>query len=352
MHNIYKKLEGITKQMKILHIDTGLSFRGGQRQAKILHLGLLKSGVKSFFLANKNGTLIKKLPNSIPFDYKNELSINTHKEFVKVLQTIKPDIVQTHDGHAVALGSFHKKLGYKLVETRRVSYSISFISRVVKYSKVDLHIAVSEEIKQYLAKYFKKVVKISSCIEFDRFKIEKLDIFKDIDKYHILFVGAFTKQKGIDILIKAFKNIDDYNLKLHMVGDGELLNEMKSLARDDKRIVFYGRRDDVEQFYLNSSLVIVPSVDGEGSSGVIKEAIVAGKIVIASDLNANQELITDGLNGIIFKKESQKDLQEKIESIISKKISIDYNEIKRVAGNYSCNYLIKKYLDEYQRILV
>jgi len=338
--------------MKILHIDTGLNFRGGQRQAKILHLGLLKSGVESFFLANKNGTLIKNLPNSIPFDYRNELSLSTHSEFIKILKTIKPDIVQTHDGHAVALGAFHKKFRYKLIETRRVSYPISFISRIAKYSKVDLHIAVSEEIKQYLAIYFKNVVKIPSCIELGRFKIEKLDIFKDIDKYHILFVGAFTKQKGIDILIKAFKNIDDYNLKLHMVGDGELLNEMKNLAKDDKRIIFYGRRDDVEQFYLNSSLVVVPSVDGEGSSGVIKEAIVAGKTVIASDLNANQELITNGLNGVLFKKGSQKDLQEKIESIISKKISIDLNEIKRSAENYSCTYLIKKYLDEYQKILV
>jgi len=99
-------------------------------------------------------------------------------------------------------------------------------------------------------------------------------------------------------------------------------------------------------------LVIVPSVDGEGSSGVIKEAIVAGKPVIASDLKANKELISDGLNGVLFKKGSQEDLQEKIESIINKKITIDYNEIKRSAETYSCNYLIKSYLDEYQKILV
>jgi len=39
--------------LKILHIDLGKEFRGGQRQASILHLGLLDNKIESFFIANK-----------------------------------------------------------------------------------------------------------------------------------------------------------------------------------------------------------------------------------------------------------------------------------------------------------
>jgi hypothetical protein len=41
--------------MKILHIDCGLDYRGGQKQAKILHFGLLQNGIESYFLFNKKG---------------------------------------------------------------------------------------------------------------------------------------------------------------------------------------------------------------------------------------------------------------------------------------------------------
>ena len=337
--------------MRILHIDTGLSFRGGQRQAEILHLGLLESGIESFFLANGSGKLIDRLPNSISLHYKSELSLSTHLEFIKHVKRIKPDIVQTHDGHAVAIAVFHKKLGYKVVETRRVSYQIPYISRVFKYSNVDLHVAVSEEIKEYLSKYFKNVVKISSCIDLNRFCIEQKKLFNE-EKVNILYVGAFTKQKGIDLLLKAFKNIKNDNINLHMLGDGELLEEMKSLAKDDERIVFYGRREDVEQFYLNASFVVVPSVDGEGSSGVIKESFAAGKLVIASDLNANRELIADRVNGLLFKCGSEHDLKEKILSVLSGDITVDSCEIKKISKKFSCSYLVKQCIYEYQKILV
>ena len=47
--------------MSILHIDLGRSFRGGQRQALLLHRGLLARGVESHFIANSEGGLLAKL---------------------------------------------------------------------------------------------------------------------------------------------------------------------------------------------------------------------------------------------------------------------------------------------------
>ena len=118
-------------------------------------------------------------------------------------------------------------------------------------------------------------------------------IFDKNGDINIVYVGAFSNQKGVDVLIKAFSNLaKNYNnAVLHLIGDGELLQPMKNLAKSlevDHNIVFYGARKDVEDFYLNSDYVVCPSVSGEGSSGVIKEGMAAGKIVITSDLTATK----------------------------------------------------------------
>jgi glycosyltransferase involved in cell wall biosynthesis len=165
-----------------------------------------------------------------------------------------------------------------------------------------------------------------------------------------IFVGAFSKQKGIDILIKAFKNIKNSNISLHLVGDGKLLDEIKELSKDDNRIIFYGRRMDIEDFYHEANLVVVPSVDGEGSSGVIKEAIVANKIVIASNLKANLELIKDGINGVVFENKNIKSLQNKIEDVIYQKITINQDNLIKSAKDFDCEILVQKYINEYQKL--
>lgn len=45
--------------MKILHFDLAGSFRGGQKQALLLHRGLLDRGIESHFLVHSKGKLLE-----------------------------------------------------------------------------------------------------------------------------------------------------------------------------------------------------------------------------------------------------------------------------------------------------
>jgi len=345
--------------MKILHLDTGKEWRGGQRQAKILHEGLLASGIESFFLANHRGILYKELNNTnkLPLEYRGEFSYKTHQQVAEIIKSINPDIIHAHDGHSVTLGAWHKMEGKKFIATRRVSYPISFLSRHLKYSRVDYHVAVSHDIAKYLARYFNKITVIHSCIQNSRFhrNINESPLEKS-STINILFVGAFSPQKGIDILIKAFADIykTHKNSTLHLVGDGKLLSEIKQLSEDldiHSQIVFYGARIDIENFYLNSDIVVVPSIDGEGSSGVIKEGMAAGKIVIASSLDANKELLDDGKNGILFQCGSYSDLVLKLKYALANPSVIDKANILNKANSFDCKLLIKDYTTLYEKIL-
>lgn len=65
----------------------------------------------------------------------------------------------------------------------------------------------------------------------------------DKDKY-ILFLGRLVPEKGIKYLIEAFKQVDT-DKKLVIAGGSsdtsEFENEMKELAKEDKRILFMFR---------------------------------------------------------------------------------------------------------------
>ncbi|KAA0258992.1 glycosyltransferase family 4 protein [Deferribacter autotrophicus] len=343
--------------MKILHIDTGKEWRGGQRQVFILHKNLLKNNIDSFLVCNENGILYSKAKDEL----QNVISLpgNIFQgifNLKKILRKINPDILHFHDGKSLNFIEF-MPASMKKIETRRVSYPISFFSRKVKYSLCDYHVAVSEEIAEYLRQFFKNVFVINSCIEIDRFVLKKpKNPFKKRFNKNILFVGSFSKQKGIEVLLEAFKSVVEQigDVGLHLVGGGSLEKDLWKMVDDlgiVDNVLFYGFQKEVEQFYFFADLVVVPSVDGEGSSGVIKEALASGKTVIASNLDANKEIIKDNYNGILFENKNKSDLSNKIKLVLNHKIVLDKNKILETAKQFSCEKMTYKYIKIYDEIL-
>ena len=346
--------------MRVLHIDTGLKWRGGQRQALTLHKGLVNKKIESLFVCNNSGevySLCEKNnePSFAGFKFESEFSRKTKNEIQKIVEEFKPTIIHCHDSHSAKLGSrFHKSC--TIFHTRRVSYPIKFLSRYFKYRNIDAHVCVSEDIRNYMKQYFSNTFTIHSCVDIKRFdRIVNKTIFDKNGDINIVYVGAFSNQKGVDVLIKAFSNLtkNHNNLILHLIGDGELFQPMKSLAKSleiDHNIVFYGARKDVEDFYLNSDYVVCPSVSGEGSSGVIKEGMAAGKIVITSDLTANKELIDNGVNGVMFKTGDSNALTTALNKVINKEIIIDHQKIKDKVSLFDCSNTIEQYIALYKKI--
>jgi len=98
-------------------------------------------------------------------------------------------------------------------------------------------------------------------------------------------------------------------------------------------------------------VVICPSVSGEGSSGVIKEGLAAGKRVIASNLTANKELIDDRINGILFQNRSDESLAQTLELALSGNPFISIESIKQKVNQFDCSNTIQQHIDLYHRTL-
>ncbi len=151
----------------------------------------------------------------------------------------------------------------------------------------------------------------------DRSKIEKgknhqLPMIVD-NQINILYVGRLTKVKGVHNLIKVLAELkDQYSFSLNIVGDGEerynLENMVQQLQLGD-RIVFHGQVSDASSYFEKAHIFVYPSIWEEVFGISIVEAMAYGLIVIAGKVGGIPEIINEGINGYLFKKDSCNDLK-------------------------------------------
>jgi glycosyltransferase involved in cell wall biosynthesis len=136
-------------------------------------------------------------------------------------------------------------------------------------------------------------------------------IKKKVEKLNFGFVGHMSFHKGIEFLLKVFKenNVDE----LHVFGRGITLKYEKYLKEKYKseNINFYGYKKAEEAFNI-IDVLIVPSLCHDVLPRVIYEAYSYGIPVIGSDRGGIPEIIDNGKTGFVFKAESEKELLNRI----------------------------------------
>ncbi len=104
----------------------------------------------------------------------------------------------------------------------------------------------------------------------------------------VLAVGRLHPQKGYDVLIAALPLLGD--AVVAVAGDGPLRDQLR---RQAPQVHWLGRRDDVGDLYAAADVVVLPS-RWEARSLTAQEALLAGRPLVASDIEAVRELVDDG----------------------------------------------------------
>jgi len=220
-------------------------------------------------------------------------------------------------------------------------------SREELFSKIDLFIAPSNFIKNEFIKHGLVGDKIIySAYGFDSnglFSLGKSE--SSILRFG--YLGTLLPMKGVDILISAFKGIDNKNTKLLIYGKLFCYSNfeyypgfLKKSIGNDSRIELKGGYDnkDVGKILSNIDVLIVPSIWLENSPLVIQESFLAKTPVIASRIGGIPELVSDGINGLLFNPGDSGDLKEKMQYIIDspgvlKKFRENMPKVKAIADN-------------------
>lgn len=179
-------------------------------------------------------------------------------------------------------------------------------------------------------------------------------------KLSLLFFGQIKKVKGLDILLNAVKIVVDSGYDIELVIAGKPwksdLEEYENLIANLGITNFVKTRfqyipdTEVSAFYNEADIVILP-YRTIYQSGVLLLTLSYGKPVICSDLQAFQEVIVDGFNGLLFQTENASDLAKKIVDVVQQPnllntikdnafntISEDYDWIK--IGEKTCQFYI------------
>ena len=133
-------------------------------------------------------------------------------------------------------------------------------------------------------------------------------------------VGRLAPQKGQIYLLQALPDIVEKHPQAHLlfIGDGPQEDELKAVAASlgvADHCSFLGFRRDVPELLAALDIFVQPS-PREGLSITLLEAMGAGKPVVAADITGNQEVVDDGLNGVLCQPMSSAALSEAIITLI------------------------------------
>lgn len=138
----------------------------------------------------------------------------------------------------------------------------------------------------------------------------------------ILTVANITKRKGYLEYLSIIKNLSNKhkNLFFTFIGRdesrGALQNKIKELGLSE--IVSYqGYIKNVEDFYNDSDIFVLPSLYGEGCPTVILEAFSFSLPVVAYNIDGNHELIDNLEDGLLVKLNQNVKFEEAIEKLAS-----------------------------------
>jgi len=231
-----------------------------------------------------------------------------------------------------------------------------FLCQLV-YKLADLHIthnkfSKNEIIKSYSNLEISKIHIIPHGNFLPFIDIKKKSYAKNIlglpkNKKILLFFGMIKEVKGLDVLLKGFRNVVSENPDTILLIAGrvwqdsfekyQLLINKYNLTQNIILHTKFIQQDKVDYYFSSCDLVILP-YKKIYQSGVLLMSLSYEKPVLVSDLLPFTEIIKNNENGFIFKSESSSDLYEKINSILNNKELINKvqeNSSEMIKAKYS-----------------
>lgn len=232
--------------------------------------------------------------------------------YTMMLRRIKPNIVHMHTVNtelAHYIGTKFYRHQHRIVRTIHSirAHPNRWYRRAFKKNHANISIACSASVKKQYERDIKhNLITIQNGVDFDwpiktkRLKDQYLiKLNLDKESCHVINIG---RQAGValeiapkahDVLIKAWLHGELGRKKnlLHLIGDGNLSDELKRLASCDPSIIFHGIQNNIHEWLLAADIFVMPSrYEGLPIAGI--EALGTGLPSIFSDIQPLKELKT------------------------------------------------------------
>ena len=299
------------------------------------------------------------------------------KDLDKIVKENSIDIIHSHGGVAGMYSRFYKKR-YGNVKTIHTihgihylnsgnifrkyfsliieQYLVQFTDKFICVSNADLKTAIENKIAEK-----NKTTVINNGIDLKKFSKEKGQRNEElVRKFQIkeedLIIGnvsRFDFQKNQRFIIANSKELlTKYpNVKILLAGNGSFYEQCIQSAKETgsrERFIFTGEVTNAEDYYSLFDIFIFPSL-WEGLSISLIEAMASGRCILASDIEANKELITGKSDGLIFNTEDPVGYLKRLTELIeNKNLRTELSEKALMTSiNYSEEKMSEKITNEY-----
>ncbi len=131
----------------------------------------------------------------------------------------------------------------------------------------------------------------------------------------VLYCGRYSKEKGIETLLKAVDNLP--GIKFVFAGDGPLKDEINKRANaEDKGFL---KHNELTELVSKARFSVIPSECFENCPFSVIESIINGTPVIGARIGGIPELIADGKTGELFESSDAEELADKISRLFADK---------------------------------
>ncbi len=199
-----------------------------------------------------------------------------------LIKEISPDIIHTH----AAKPTFMINKIKKLFNAKHVATIHGAKKNLDEFDKADF-ITVGNS--TYLDKLRSK-----NKLVISNWALDPISYDPGSRKEYFLAIGRLVKEKGFDILINAWKDIDE---KLIILGSGRLkknlLKQIKDTSQESKIFIEESvSKNDIDEFYSRAKMLIISS-RREGGPRVALEALLRGIKVVSTKVGHMPDILDE-----------------------------------------------------------
>lgn len=212
-----------------------------------------------------------------------------------------------------------------------------------------------------------KVRTVHNCVDFRGYEPSRPDPSPIL---RFIFVGRFSEDKGVEILLRAFAAAARHQPNIHL----SFVGPLEAKDGGDERLVEKCRaylvaerlsaqieisppifdRARLDERILASDVVCLPSVRGETLNMSIIESMRLGKCLLISDLPANAPLVESGVNGWFAKAGDEADWTQRILQLAARRDQVaefGVNSYHYGLKAFSAARIARDYVDDFTELL-
>ena len=178
----------------------------------------------------------------------------------------------------------------------------------------------------------------------------------------IMYLGLMGPVSGVDILIKAFNSLRHENVRLYIVGQGHMKDNLIKLAESlgNRSIVFKSLSDeDLHQFMLEMDILTIPYIKDKRNQANFPSKIIeylwCGRAILATNVGEIPQVLENNRTALLVESDDIDAIKDGLNTLIldnKLRDRLGRNAIDYFENNYTSTIFRKRINEFFEKVMM